>query len=556
MKKSCKSCNQEFVITDEDLAFYEQVSPEFGGKKFQIPPPGLCPDCRMKRRLVWRAELHLFKRKSDLSGRTILSQYPQSAPYKIYSEDEWWSDDWDPLKYGRDFDFSRPFFEQFDELLREVPIMARAVASNENCDYVNNVGYCKNCYLIAGASYNEDCFYGNFLYGSKDCMDICNLTDCELCYECVDCKNCYNVRFSQHCENCRDSSFLFNCKNSKNCFGSVNLVGKEYVFINEQLTKEEYEKRLKDLHLETRSGVLRAQKMLEEHRLKYPHKYMIGEMNENVTGNTVSESRNSSNCFEASELEDCKYCTRLQKGKNCMDIYAFGLSAEECYECVEVGYDSHRCCFNATLLGANNVFYSYYCYYNSDLFGCISLRHKKYCILNKQYTKEEYEELVSRVIEHMKKTGEWGEFFPMGLSPMAYNQTVAQDNYPLRKEEALRLGAKWNDDERVDSPAEKVEVPDSISDVDESICDKVLTCEETGKPFKIIPQEFEFYKKMGIPVPVKNFEARHRARLALRNPRRLWDRKCDNCGVDLRSSYSPERRETVYCEECYLGEVY
>jgi len=31
----------------------------------------------------------------------------------------------------------------------------------------------------------------------------------------------------------------------------------------------------------------------------------------------------------------------------------------------------------------------------------------KYCILNKQYSKEEYEELVPKIIEHMQKTGEW-----------------------------------------------------------------------------------------------------------------------------------------------------
>lgn len=47
------------------------------------------------------------------------------------------------------------------------------------------------------------------------------------------------------------------------------------------------------------------------------------------------------------------------------------------------------------------------CYDTKNCFGCIGLRNKQYCILNKQYTKEQYEELVPKIIEHMTKTGEW-----------------------------------------------------------------------------------------------------------------------------------------------------
>src|SRR5688572_22332686 len=108
-------CKKPFTITDEDLAFYDKVSPIFSGKKELISPPTLCPDCRMQRRMMWRAELHVFQRKSDLSGEQILSQFHAGAPYTIYSPEEFNSDSWDALTYGRPFDFSRPFFEQFDE---------------------------------------------------------------------------------------------------------------------------------------------------------------------------------------------------------------------------------------------------------------------------------------------------------------------------------------------------------------------------------------------------------------------------------------------------------
>ena len=34
-------------------------------------------------------------------------------------------------------------------------------------------------------------------------------------------------------------------------------------------------------------------------------------------------------------------------------------------------------------------------------FGCVGFKHKQYCILNKQYTKEEYEKLVQKIIKQM-----------------------------------------------------------------------------------------------------------------------------------------------------------
>jgi len=556
MLKNCKQCQSKFEITDGDIKFYEKVSPVIGGKKFRIPPPTLCPMCRRQRRYVWRAELNLYKRKSDYSGKPIISFYPPEAECVVYSEQEWWRDDWDPLEHGRDFDFSRPFFEQFAELIKVAPQPARSVAGNENSDYVNCSSWNKNCYLLAGANFDEDCYYGNFVNYSKDCIDNNFIDHCELCYECVDCKNCFNVKYSSNSYSCSDSYFLQNCRGSNNCFGSVNLVNKQYVFFNQQLSKEEYKGRLEKLELHKRSSIERIASLFEEHRLKFPYKYMIGEQNENASGNVINTSKNTSNCFDVSDLEDCKYCGWFHKSKDCMDIYAWGFGVEKSYECMEAGDKSNQVLFCVTTYNGNNVFYGYGNRNVSNLFGCASLRHKEYCILNKQYTKEEYEELVPKIIEHMQRTGEWGEFFPIWLSPLTYNGTIAKDYFPLDKASALNLGAKWRDEQPIETPAVLPVIPDSIQDCDEKICDTILYCAETGKPYKIIPQEFRFLKKNNIPIPKYAFETRHNHRLQRRNQRKLWDRKCDKCQIDIQTSYSPEQPEIVYCQSCYLDEVY
>ena len=175
-----------------------------------------------------------------------------------------------------------------------------------------------------------------------------------------------------------------------------------------------------------------------------------------------------------------------------------------------------------------------------------------------QYTKEEYESLAGQIIEHMQKTGEWGEYFPLSMCPYGYNETNAVDYFPLSKKQAVGAGFAWRDE------TEKQEtylgpppaVPDDIADVGDDICEKILVCDVTGKPFKVIPQELKFYRFMGISLPHRCFEQRHKDRIAKRNPRHLWTRACAKCSKQIQTTYAPDRPETVYCEDCYLSTVY
>ena len=91
------------------------------------------------------------------------------------------------------------------------------------------------------------------------------------------------------------------------------------------------------------------------------------------------------------------------------------------------------------------MYYCYTCFACTDCFGCVGLKNKQYCILNKQYTKEEYQELVGKIIENMIRDGEWGEYLAPENSPWGYNETMANLYFPLEKQEAIELGYQWND---------------------------------------------------------------------------------------------------------------
>ena len=92
--KNCRLSGENFFITDKDLEFYDKISPVFDGKKYSIPSPTLCPAERTKRRMMFRNFQSLYNRKSDLSGKQMISMYHSGASFPVYTIDEWWSDDW------------------------------------------------------------------------------------------------------------------------------------------------------------------------------------------------------------------------------------------------------------------------------------------------------------------------------------------------------------------------------------------------------------------------------------------------------------------------------
>jgi len=554
----CKTCSNEYEVTDSDLKFLNKISPTFDGKKFQIPPSKLCPNCGDQRRFSHLNHINLFKRKCDGSGKDVISMYHPDSGYTVYDMRYWSTDAWDPLSFGRDFDYSRPFFYQFHELDLAVPhqVLSQEYTRDINSDYTNYAGKNKNCYMIFDSDEDEDCMYCYGVNGSKSSIDCYRDTKLELCYENVDCFNNYNCQYSFYSESCTDSAFLYNCTSCTNCLFCVNLRHKEHYVFNEKVTKEEFEK-TKEL-LKSYKSVQEYKKKFKELVLQFPHKYMFGVKNENVTGNNLVESKNAEYCFDSMKLWDCKNCFQtFMHLKDSMNISECGES-ELLYEGVVNGYNAYNVLFSYQCFDQDtNLYYCNMCFRCSDCFGCVGLSRKKFCIFNKQYTEQEYPKEVAKIIEHMIKTGEWGEFFPTKYSAHAYNLSTAYSYYPLTKEQVLKKGWKWQDPDKKEYQPQTYELPDKIDDVKDDILDAILACKDCGRNYKIVQQELYFYKKQGVPIPQKCFNCRHEARIQHRTPKRLWHRKCmkDNCTNEFETAYSPDRKEIVYCEECYLQEV-
>jgi len=562
MQQTCRHCQTQFEVTDDDLGFYDQVSPVFGGKKYAIPTPTLCPDCRQRQRLSFRNERHLFRRTCDLSQESIISMYPSATPFPVYSTASWWSDKWDARTYGRDIDQSRSFIQQLHELYREVPRLQNVGSSDMkkmNSEYVNFAGWNRNCYLIFDSDYNEDCSYSNVIKHSKNCCDCSYVSSSQLCYECVDCINCYGLQMCQRCSNCNSSSFLFNCTGCHDCAFCCNLVNRQYCLWNEQLTKDEYQKQLGTL-LQSANRVPLTERF-GKFTERYPRKYCSILQSENCSGDYISHAQRCRFCFNVGEAQDLRYCDSVYRAKDCSDVSSFGEGIEQVSNSGTIGHGGFgiHFCYDC-VTNCSGLLYCLQCHQTKNCFGCVGFRSGAYCILNKQYTKEEYETLVPEIIAKMHEHGEWGEFFPVSMSPFAYNETVAQEYFPMTKEKILEQGWQWRDQQDEIPKVTKVipgtKLPDSIDDIPDDILHWAIECEATKRPFKIIKPELEFYRQMKLPIPHFHPDERHKRRMMHRNPRKLWNRTCAKCQKPIATSYPPERPEIVYCEECYLKEVY
>jgi hypothetical protein len=185
------------------------------------------------------------------------------------------------------------------------------------------------------------------------------------------------------------------------------------------------------------------------------------------------------------------------------------------------------------------------------------MKNGKNLILNKKYSEKEYGEMMEKIKKHMLITSEWGKPFPATLTPWPYNITAASEYYPLTKEQALGEGFMWNEDtQEAKHFAQEYKIPDNMDGIDQSVCNKILICEKTGRNYKIIPQEFKFYKTFSLPLPRVCPDQRYKELLSLQPPKKLRGTNCYLCNVEIQTVYPEKWGYKVICEKCYLKDMY
>jgi len=394
------------------------------------------------------------------------------------------------------------------------------------------------------------------------------------------------------CADSRNLWFCRDCLGCNDCFGCTNLRKKSYCIFNKQYTKEEYFDEIAKIKLDTSQGLSQARTKSREFWKTQITRHQQGVRNLNSTGSYVTDSRNVNDSYLVRESENLKYCQYLQvpSSKDSYDVSNWGENIELSCETIECGENSYYNRFSRNCWpNCKNIEYSVHLFSCSDCFGCVGLKKKEYCIFNKQYTKEEYLNLTAKIRKHMEEVPfvdsqgiiyKYGEFFPLEFSPFGYNNTLAAQHFPISKEIALEKNYGWIETERGEYQITKKasELPDSTLDLNDQIIKEVVECENCKRPYRILENEFIFYKKEKLPVPRMCHECRHERRISDRLKIYLYDRSCmcagegdetgkykntvkhfhsdGPCGEKFKTGYAPDRPEIVYCEKCYQQEVY
>lgn len=562
--KNCQNCKNSFTIEPDDFLFYQKIN---------VPPPTFCPDCRLQRRLVWMKGLDLFKRKCDLCGEMKISMYHPNAPYTVYCTKCWWSDKWDFNEYATDYNPQKTFFAQWNELLHKVPLLGISIDafSGDNSPFTNHVSNAKDCFMIYYCNNAEYCGSDYLMTRVRNVYDSAGIMDVENCYDSSHLYKSYNIVGSTgNNRSCNDCFFLRDCEGCHDCFGAVNLKNGAYVFMGQQLTKEEYQEKLKNINLGSyEQYIFWKGKAVEYFKSNYP-KPAWETLSQNVSGSYVFHSKNVHNSYDVCDSEDSKYMMLIKNGKvkDCYDYTDWGENAERLYECITVGGNVSNVLFtHESGYNIHNVEYSKLTGWGSSYnFGCIGIRKGEYYILNKKYNKEDYVKLREQIIKDMNKNPyistqghvyKYGEFFPLEFSPHSYNDSFASRFFPLDKEEVVAKGLKWQDIEEREYTItlQNADIPDDIKSVDESILNEIIGCGNCIRGFKVIPQELQFLQKHNLPLPRRCPFCRvwEKVDVWIQNMT-LNDRVCQICGVEFKTHYNKERAPKIICKECYKKE--
>jgi len=376
---------------------------------------------------------------------------------------------------------------------------------------------------------------------------------------CIGARN--QISESIECLFCRDS------QNCQNCFASANLKNKKYWAWNKPLTKEDYLAEVARYDIGSYASYTELQKKAEEHWRKQMVKSEYNEFVTNCTGSNIFHSKNAKDCIEVSQCEDSRYLFRMfgPSNKDCYDISMWGNNLSLSYEGMVIGESSSmvRFCCEAGI-NLNDAEYCKLSTGGSHHFGCVGMKKGDYSILNRQYSKEEYEEMTNRIRTQMNEMPytdsrgnvyRYGEFFPPEFSPFAYNTTLAQNFFPLTKDQVGEKKYGWYEHaiEEHETTMKAGSLPDHIKDTPDSILDEKIACNKCERAYRIIEMELKFHRQMNVPLPRECPFCRINEKIDIwvkTNERNK--RQCSGCNIEIESPYQKEEHAEVYCRKCYL----
>lgn len=530
-------------------------------KKFNIPASKRSINDRRRILAGFQTGYQWWWHKHPLTGKPLLTYVHPATGLKVLPDQEWYAQDFS--SFGRAYDSRRSFFDQFRDLQLQVPMLAtRNVIEPENSIAMGSHGDV-NSYFSSSCENTKDTFYCAWSDTSDRSMETHNAKQATQSLQIDDCFNVFNSRYVRDAADILNSAFVFYAKDLEYCFGASVKKHKKFVFFNKQLTKEAYVAEMKNIDLAKRSSIAAYKKRFDDqlvHDTVWPQnmnvkaegssgEYIISGTNCQYCYATVGGSRDQFWCSHTSgDSINNAFCQLVHDTSNAY-LSTDLVACADCLMCYSCGT-------------SQRLTYCMQCYNCEDCFGCVGLQRKKFCVFNKQYEEGEYRVLVEKIKQAMMTAGEYGEFFPLGFSPVYFGESAAVLYYLATIEDGKTLGAMEYEPESMGAIGElgdvsqmkkSSDIPDSIDDLDVGAWVGVpILDEHVNRRFAFMKAELDFYKQYRIAPPNHHFVHRMQDMIQESNSAIFEDSVCAKCHKTMlvaKNKSFPKR--VIYCQDCF-----
>jgi len=550
-ERVCELTGEKWMMDEEEISWY---------KKFNVPPTQVSPYTRACLCFSWGVGCQWWWNKHPETSKPILSHVHPTTGYKVLPDKEW--HDLDLSSQGREVDLSQPIAKQLYHLFLDTPLPAqRNTAVPERSIAITSLGDIDSYFVLGSKTRNS--FFCTTTTEVENCAECYHVHHASNSLKVVHSSNIHKGVYVRESSECLDCAYIFDCRNCEHCFGATNKRNKKYLWFNEQLSEEEYNKRRSAVDLSKRS-------IFEEMKAKF-YQLMIkdtvwpenfNEHAENCSGEYISDSTNCKRCFfarNAMNSEESSYM--FHTGSE--DVYsAHGMvgSSELYYTVTTINCRNIK--FSITCSDSQNLEYCSTCFNCEDCFGCVGLKHKSYHIFNKAYQPDEYFILLDQIKCKMLDEGTYGNFLPAKWSYSYVPDSAARFFMHMEDELIDKLNIKKfdpKDDGALGElsdvePVSADQIPDDINDVDvEQWAGKPIYDEKLGRPFAFLKPELLFYKKNGLFPPNNHFIQRIKDMYFGANGFSFSSAVCSECEKEIMVAKNIEFPERKFlCKACYL----
>jgi len=551
---TCEFTGKKWNMTEEEIGWY---------KYHNVVPPNILPDFRLLQVSCYYGCYQWWWNKHFDTGEPVLTYVHPASGIKVLPDKEWFQRDFSSTNH--EFTTEKPVFDIFGELLYQIPLNAtRNLKEPENSIAHVSMGDVDSTFT-AGCSKSRKNFY------CLDCDDVEACLDCNSglgitdCYQVNHSSRLHRCKFAYECYDSIDSTFIFDCRNCEKCFGSFNKRHKKYLWYNEQLSEEEWDKKMSEVDLgDVKQYEELKQKFydLVENEAVWPENF-----NDKTSESTGEYLVGCTKCYHTSFSRDAHnnyYCYGIWKGSG--NAFTAAVPGENNYFNSVIGYCS-KCKFSATLVRCDNCEYCFNCYDCEHCFGCIGLNKKRFHIFNQEYSEDEYWTKLDDLKCAMMDRGEYGHFIPGKFSTSYFPEGGGVFYLGAEMDDWDKVGMKHFEieDEGAfgESRVEKADMkspedlPAHIKDLnaDEWIGVPIFDA-EIKRPYTLLKQEIDFYKKHNLPAPREHFTNRIKKLQWCTNIGLIEEGKCHGCEKDV--WFAPNRtfpKKKVHCMDCYLKHI-